>query len=281
MYRLLAPAHQRAQQLDEQLAVERAVKGTEPKRSPRTHRRGRRHRLALAGSLHHRGLAAQPPSLAVHGVGTKARFVPEQDLRPLALGLAGERRIGLALPAGDGLRITLVGALQRLLRRQFQLREQRTDRRDPQPEAELALNQHGHDSACPQPEVQSVLARIATIDPAEHLPLLGGSETTRATGATGGAQCLQPMPAPRRSLQPLVDRRPAETIRRNYRRRPLAFTNPLHRHPADLLKRRVIERATVQLHVTFDRHRTHWFHCCSLYYGLLSKPHFRAARTGQ
>jgi hypothetical protein len=37
----------------------------------------------------------------------------------------------------------------------------------------------------------------------------------------------------------------------------------------------VIERASVQLHVTFDRHRIHWFHCCSLYYGLLSNADWR------
>src|SRR3954464_6874972 len=39
-------------------------------------------------------------------------------------------------------------------------------------DAQFALDQVGHHGARPQPEVQAILARIATVDPTKHLPLL-------------------------------------------------------------------------------------------------------------
>lgn len=128
MHRLAPPPHQLAQQFDEQLGIERARIGAVPEGARGRHRRGRADRLPLAGPRHHRGLAAYAPGLAVHRVGPKARFVPEQDLGTRALGLRSNPRVLLALPALDRLGVALIGALQRLLRRQPQPRQQITHR---------------------------------------------------------------------------------------------------------------------------------------------------------
>ena len=76
----------------------------------------------------------------MHGVGAKSGLVPEKHLCALCLCSTGNGRIGFALPLLDGLRVTLIGALQRLLRSQSELGQQRTDRRHPQFHAELLLD---------------------------------------------------------------------------------------------------------------------------------------------
>ena len=108
----------------------------------------------------------------MHGVGAKSGLVPEEHFGALCLRFAGNGRIGFALPSLDGLRIALIGALQRLLRCQPQLRQQLTHRAHPEMNAKLLLDQFRHNVARPQAKVQAVLARVAPIDPAKHLPLL-------------------------------------------------------------------------------------------------------------
>jgi hypothetical protein len=76
------------------------------------------------------------------------------------------------LPQGNRFWVSLIGTLQRFLGRQLQLRQQHANRRDSQFDAKLALYQQRHDRARPQPKVQSVLARITSVDPAKHLSLL-------------------------------------------------------------------------------------------------------------
>lgn len=87
-------------------------------------RRGGADRLPLPGALYHWRLAAHAPCLAVRGIGSQARFILEEDVCILPPGLRGNGRILLTLPFLDGFRVTLVGTLQRLLRRQPQFRQQ-------------------------------------------------------------------------------------------------------------------------------------------------------------
>src|SRR5271155_2828288 len=105
---LSAPMHQLAQQLDKQLAVQSTDVGAEPKLPARTHCRGRGDRLSLPRSIHNRSLSPQSPCLAMNGVSTKTGFIPKQNLRAIAFGLAGQRWIRLLLPQGDRLGISLI-----------------------------------------------------------------------------------------------------------------------------------------------------------------------------
>src|SRR5271169_6182613 len=81
--------HELAQQRDKQLAVQSTHIGAEPKFSARTYRRGGRDRLTLPRSIYDWRLAAQSPRLSVNRIGAKARFIPKQNLRAVALRLTG------------------------------------------------------------------------------------------------------------------------------------------------------------------------------------------------
>src|SRR5712692_8126963 len=261
----LAMTHQLLEQFNKPRAIERALVGTKPEGPARIERRGGRNRLALPRPVHHRRLAAQPPGLAMHRVSPKPGLIPEEDVRALALGSTGDRGIDLALPALDRLRVALVGALQRLLRREPEFREQRANRSDTQADAELAFDQQRDDASRPQTEVQSVLARVASIDPAKDLTLLRRGQTARATRAAGRAQRPQAPASSRGSLEPFIDHRAVEAERCDHDRGFLAFAYPLHCHAPDLFERLVIKRASVSLHAFFD-----WFLYRHLNYGLVS-----------
>src|ERR1035437_4102249 len=264
MYGLLTMTHHSLEQFDKQLATERTLVRLKPKATSRIDRRGCRDRLALTGALHHRRLAAYAPSLAVYRVGPKARLVPEEYLRTLALRLRDNGWKALALPPFDGLRVTLIGALQRLLWREPHFGQQRPNRSDSHVHTELLFDQDRNDLTRPQPEVQAVLKGIAAVDPAKHLALLRRGESSWAPGTTRGAQRLQAAPASGRCLHPFVDRCATESERGDNLRRLFALANALKRHAAYLYKRLVIKRATVNLHITFDWHRVHSFTKCSL-----------------
>ena len=79
----------------------------------------------------------------MHGIGTKPRLIPEKYLAARGASLAGNLRENSAPPFLDRLGIALVGALQRLLRRQPQLGEQFADRSHAKPDGKLPLNQIG------------------------------------------------------------------------------------------------------------------------------------------
>lgn len=87
-------------------------------------------------------------------VAAKTPYVPHQNLRAVAFGLAGQRRIGAFLLKGNCVQIALIGASQRLLRRQLQLRQQESDRRDAQFDSEFPLDQQRNDRRRPQSKVQ-------------------------------------------------------------------------------------------------------------------------------
>ena len=60
----------------------------------------------------------------MYRVGTESGFIPEEDPSVLRLGLPGDGREGLSLPLLNGVRVALIGALQRLLWRQSQSGQQ-------------------------------------------------------------------------------------------------------------------------------------------------------------
>lgn len=63
----------------------------------------------------------------MHCVGAKAGFIPKQNFRTVASGLAGQRRIGPLLPQGNNvrnsnnIRISMIGSMSGLLQRQLSL----------------------------------------------------------------------------------------------------------------------------------------------------------------
>src|SRR5450756_913921 len=270
-HRLFAPMHQLAEQLDEQRTVQSADIGAEPKLPAWTHCRGGRDRLALPGSINDGCLTTQSPGLAVHGVSAKARLIPKQNLRAVAFSLTGQRRIRLLLPQCNRFGISLIRTLQRFLRRQLQFRQQRADGRDSQINPELLLDQQRHDRARPQTEIQSILPRIAPIDPTKNLSLLRRGQATRPTGAASRTQRPQTVAASGGHVHPLVDRRAVESVRGDHNARILTFANPANRHETNLFKRGMIERAAVYFHIVLDRHHVTSFHYIRLYYGLVSK----------
>ena len=105
----------------------------------------------------------------MHRIGAKAGLVPEVDFRRLCLGLLRNDRERIALPAFDGYRIALIGALQRLLRRQSQFSEQTADRGHAQADIEFPQNQLTYGLSRPQGNVKTVLQRVLAIHPAENL----------------------------------------------------------------------------------------------------------------
>ena len=85
MHRRRTTSHHPPQQGDKQLGRQSTVVGAIPKCAPRVHRRGRADRLPLARPLDHRCLTFLAPGLAVHGIGTKPRLIPEIRLHRLRL----------------------------------------------------------------------------------------------------------------------------------------------------------------------------------------------------
>src|SRR5439155_14149823 len=102
------------------LGIQCALVGREPEPSLGVDSRGRRDRLALPGTFDDGGLALGRPGLAVHRVGSESRFIPEVDVGLALPGSRGDAWVRFALPALDGLRVALIGALQGFLRRQTQ-----------------------------------------------------------------------------------------------------------------------------------------------------------------
>src|SRR5436190_6152933 len=129
MHRFRTAPHHPPQQTDKQLDLQPTVISAVPEPAAGSHRRGRADRLPLARALNHRRLPLLAPGLAVHGIGTKPRLVPEIDFATDSFGLPRNGGEPFAAPLLDRLRIALIGSLQRLLRCQSQLREQFANRR--------------------------------------------------------------------------------------------------------------------------------------------------------
>ena len=99
MHRLVAIAHRPLEQLDGQLAVEAASIGRISVGCFRVDRGCGADRLPLAGPRNHRSLALPGPGFAMHGVGPKARFVPEIHFTAYSFRRSGNGWIRFALPA--------------------------------------------------------------------------------------------------------------------------------------------------------------------------------------
>jgi hypothetical protein len=134
------------------------------------------------------------------------------------------------------------------LRGQAELGEQFADRCLAQSNAELLFDQVGHDGTRPQPEIEAILTRVLAIDPAKHLLFLTRRQRAWPPGGLAGPQGLQPDARARRGGEPFVNRRAAEAIGRDNRRRGLALSHPRDRHEADGLQRAMIQFAAVNLH---------------------------------
>ena len=80
----------------------------------------------------------------MHRIGAKTRLVPEIYLATRCLRLSRNGRKRLALPSLDRFWITLVGALQRLLRGQPEFGQQFAYSSHAKTHAKLALNETGH-----------------------------------------------------------------------------------------------------------------------------------------
>ena len=120
MQRFLAAMQQPLEQFDKQIAREPTLISGEPERAFGIDRRSCADALTLPRPIDHRRFAAQSPSLVMHRIGTKAGFVPEIDFGTFLFGLLCDGQKGIALPTFNGCRIALIGALQRLLRREVE-----------------------------------------------------------------------------------------------------------------------------------------------------------------
>src|SRR4029077_14656744 len=147
----------------------------------------------------------------------------------------------------------LIGALQRLLRRQIEPGEQLADRREAQADTELPLNKLCHHRSRPQPEVQTILSRVLAVDPAEHLLFLPRRQTSWASRCRPRFQRTQPDTRFGCRGKPLIDGGAVETVGCDDHRSCLALTHTLDRHQSDGLQGSVIERSSVSLHTTLNR----------------------------
>ena len=85
-------------------------------------------------------------------VGAKTRLIPKENVAALGFCLAGDGGKRLATPAFDRFRITLIGALQRLLQRQADPGEQRPNSTQTELHIKLLLDQLGDDRAVHRPK---------------------------------------------------------------------------------------------------------------------------------
>src|SRR5271166_5457314 len=136
---------------------------------------------SLRVSLHayHRGLSSHAPCRSLHHIGAESGFIPEINLGASPFCPSCNAWIGIAFPCFNCSRVTLISALQRLLRRQSQLRQKLADSRHAQVGPELVRNQLAHYQPRPQTKIKTMLTRIFAVDPAEQLLLLLGRETPR------------------------------------------------------------------------------------------------------
>src|SRR6266478_8909068 len=148
----------------------------------------------------------------------------------------------------DRLRVALIGAHQRFLRRQPQAGQQLADRGKAELDAKLVGDQLGNHVARPQAKIKTVLTRIPAVDPTKYLPRLLYCQFRRTARALPRAQGTHASPPTPRLLQPFVDGRATEAVGRNDDTGILALPHTLNGHPPDLLQRLVIQCPPVANH---------------------------------
>ena len=232
-------------------------------KAPLADRRRGADALALPRHRHHRGLPFGAPRRALHRIGAKARLIPEVDISLVSLGLPGNRWVSFPLPARDRLGVTLIGALQRFLRRQSHPRQQRSHRRQTQYHAETLGNKVTSDLARPQAKVETVLHRVLAVDPTKDLMFLSRCEAAWSSAGRLRRQCLETATTSACRLEPAIDRAAVHAETGDHITRPLAFANTLDRHLADRFQRRVIEGAAISLHLEANTRTSSM--CCLTY----------------
>src|SRR6266478_9993594 len=148
----------------------------------------------------------------------------------------------------DRLRVALIGAHQRFLRRQPQAGQQLADRGKAELDAKLVGDQLGNHVARPQAKIKTVLTRIPAVDPTKYSPRLLYCQFRRTARALPRAQGTQASPPTPRPVQPFVNRGATEAVGGNDGAGILALRHPLNGHPPDLLQRLVIKCPAVPNH---------------------------------
>ena len=202
-----------------------------------------------AGHRNNRRLALDAPSAALHRIGTKTGFIPEINLRSQPFGPCRKARIGGALPGLDRCRVALIGAHQRLLRRQSQIGKQLAHRGEAQLYAKPVSNQFSNDLTRPQTKIKTILTRILAVDPTKDLPFLRRCQLARTACPFARTQSSKTAPSTLRPVQPFVDRRAAKAVADNDRAWLLALTHPFNSHSPDFLQRLMIQLPSIALHV--------------------------------
>src|SRR5437667_60629 len=210
--RLLATAHDVAEHCYEQLGAHCALVRCKPEGAFGVDGGSRRYRLTGARHRNNRRAPFDAPGRALDHIGTKTGFIPEIDLGHTTFGPCRNARIGVALPRRDRLRVALVGAHQRFLRRQPQARQQLADRGQAELHAKLVGDQLGNDVPRPQTKIKAIPTRVPAVDPAEYLPRLLRCQFGRTAGALARAQRTQTPPATFHLVQPFVDRGATEAV---------------------------------------------------------------------
>ena len=169
---MLTTVHEVPQQLDEALGVQPLGVHREPEGAERIDGRDGAHALSLAAGRDLGGLPPNAPGAPEDVIGADASLVEKEDLRADAPGAGAQLREHRRLSALDRHGIALVGAPQRLLGGDVQLGKQPTDGGHAQLHAAALRDQGCHDLPSPQPEIETVLARVLAIDPAPNLQFL-------------------------------------------------------------------------------------------------------------
>src|ERR1700730_9633625 len=245
---LPATMHQDFEHPDEQSRVHPPLVGREPEAASGIGSLSRRDRLSRARHAYDRGLSSHAPCRSLHHIGAESGFIPEINIAASLFGPSCNAWIGVAFPCFNCSRVTLVSALQWLLRRQSQLRQKLADSRHAQVGPELVRNQLAHHQPRPQTKIETMLARIFAVDPAEQLLLLLGRETPRPARTLPRTQRTQAAPFTPRFSQPPINHRTSEPVGSDHHARPLALPHALNRHHPDLFQRVVIKRSPIALH---------------------------------
>jgi len=236
MHGLGSVAHHLLEQLDEELAVEATLIGRIPEGSLRVDCRCSADRLPLIRPRNDRSLALLTSGFAMHGVGAKARFIPEIYFSTLSFRRAGYGWIRFALPFLNRFRIAPIGALKRFLRSKTEF------------DGELLLDQTGDHGPRPKAEIQTILARIFAVDPGNPLFLPARRKCARTPRRRSRPQRFYGLAGTGCDSEPLVDRGAIESIRDDNGGCPFAFSNTLDRHQAYRFKRLVVKTAPISPH---------------------------------
>ena len=170
-------------------------------------------------------------------------LIGEVDGRALIFGGGPDRRVLLALPALDGLRILLISAVQRPLRREPELAQKPANAHHRQRHPEFPADHLADHLPGPQRELELHLPRILAHDQRVKTAQLRPGQLRRPARHRLGLQRAFPALAVFR--QPPVDRLAVQPQRRGNILGMRALPDLLHRPDPQHLERLVVELAAV------------------------------------